>query len=52
MSFYSALESDDDQWTEFGSQTFFDGPMNFAIDPISRTIYSSNWNGGIWRLSY
>ena len=37
---------------QLGSQTFSDGPMNFAIDPISRTIYSSNWNGGIWRLSY
>ena len=52
VSFYSAPESDDDDWTEFGSQKFYDGPMNFAIDPISRTIYSSNWNGGIWRLSY
>ncbi len=52
VSYYSALESDDDHWTEFGSQTFHDGPMNFAIDPVSRTIYSSNWNGGIWRLSY
>lgn len=51
-SYYTSAEADGEHWTVFGdgAQTFVDGPMSMAFDPASRTLYSSNWSGGVWRL--
>jgi photosystem II stability/assembly factor-like uncharacterized protein len=46
-----SAEDDGSRWTPLNDeQTFENGPMSMAFDPESRTLYSSNWNAGVWRL--
>ncbi len=52
VHYYTALESNDTSWTQYNNQTFTNGPMNMALDPIRKIVYSSNWNGGVWKLQY
>lgn len=43
-------EDDGIHWQPYNGQTFRDGPMSMAIDPATGTIYSSNWDAGVWKL--
>lgn len=48
--YYYSLESDGTHWRPYNSQAFSDGPMSMAIDRTTNTIYSSNWDAGVWKL--
>lgn len=43
-------EDDGIHWQAYNGQTFRDGPMSMAIDPATGTVYSSNWDTGVWKL--
>jgi photosystem II stability/assembly factor-like uncharacterized protein len=46
-----SAEDDGTRWTPLNpDQVFENGPMSMTFDPESRTLYSSNWNAGVWRL--
>ena len=48
---YVSREDDGARWTPLNpDQVFENGPMSMTFDPESRTMYSSNWNAGVWRL--
>ena len=49
--YYVSREDDGERWTPLNpDQVFENGPMSMTFDPESRTMYSSNWNAGVWRL--
>ncbi len=48
--YYTSSESDGTSWHVYNSQTFSDGPMSMAYDPLNHIVYSSNWRAGVWRL--
>lgn len=43
-------EDDGLTWRPYNGQTFSDGPMSMAVDPATHTVYSSNWDAGVWKL--
>ena len=48
--FLTAKESDDTTWTDFNSQTFFEGPFEMALDSSNGILYSGNIRHGMWAL--
>ena len=48
--YYYSSETDGTHWTQYGNQTFYDGPGWMAADAVNHVIYSSNWAAGLWRL--
>lgn len=48
--YYTSPERDGIRWAQYGGQTFFDGPMSMAYDPVRHIVYSSNWEAGVWKL--
>lgn len=49
--YFVSAEDDGTEWVPMNpDQVFTNGPMSMAFDPISQTIYSSNWNAGVWRF--
>jgi len=48
--FLTAKESDDATWTDFNSQTFFEGPFEMALDSSNGILYSGNIRHGMWAL--
>jgi hypothetical protein len=49
-SFKWAPESDDTNWTDFNSQTFFEGPFELALDPMNHILYGANIRAGVFAL--
>jgi len=49
--YITSPESDGTNWTQMNNQTFTDGPMSMSYDSVNKIVYSSNWAGGVWRLS-
>ena len=49
-SYMVSDETDGLTWSAYNAQTFARGPMSMAFDPVNGILYSSNWNGGLWRL--
>jgi hypothetical protein len=49
--YMTSPEGDGTRWVPMNSQTFADGPFAMAYDPVSRVIYSANWDAGVWRLA-
>lgn len=50
------LASDSAPWVSYGSTTvdpsgYHNGPVGATYDPYNRTIYTANWNGGVWKLA-
>jgi photosystem II stability/assembly factor-like uncharacterized protein len=43
-------EDDGTHWQPYNSQRFGDGPMSMTIDLATATVYSSNWDAGVWKL--
>lgn len=50
VHFMISPESDGTTWAPQNGQTFSDGPMSMVYDPVNQIIYSSNWDGGVWKL--
>lgn len=49
--YYVSAEDDGHTWEPLNpDQVFTNGPMAFAFDPQTHTLYSSNWDAGVWRL--
>ncbi|HWP04100.1 MAG TPA: sialidase family protein [Polyangiaceae bacterium] len=50
-TFLVSPESDGVTWTPFtASQTFAQGPFDWAFDAHNRIVYASNWRAGLWAL--
>jgi photosystem II stability/assembly factor-like uncharacterized protein len=50
VRYYYTPESDGSNWKLYNSQTFSDGPMSMTFDAQNGVVFSSNWNGGVWKL--
>lgn len=48
--YYTSAETDGLHWAPYNSQTFRDGPMSMVYDARHHTLYSSNWNAGVWKI--
>jgi hypothetical protein len=53
---YTVAENGGTRWTAFNDQTpcgsgKCNGPVQMAYDPVDRSIYSANWDSGVWRLT-
>ena len=49
-SYYVSPENGGTTWVAQNNQSFSDGPMSMAYDPVNHVVYSSNWDGGVWKL--
>ncbi len=50
--FYVSSESDGLTWAPYNGQNFDYGAFSMAVDAKNGIVYSSNWNGGLWRLKF
>lgn len=50
-TYFVSPESDGRRWRRQSRQQFADGPRSMVVDQASRTIYSANWNSGVWKLT-
>jgi hypothetical protein len=48
--FFTAKESDDLKWSDFNTQSFFEGPFEMEYDPVNGILYSANIRAGVWAL--
>lgn len=48
--FISSLETDGATWTNFNSQSYKQGPFQFAFDRNNGIMYASMWFDGVWAL--
>lgn len=51
VAFYVSPINDGVNWTlQPGGQVFTNGPNNMYYDAANRTMWSSNWTEGVWRI--
>jgi photosystem II stability/assembly factor-like uncharacterized protein len=48
--YWTSLETEGLEWTQYNEQEFTNGPYYMAFDPKNKLLYSSNWDAGLWRL--
>jgi hypothetical protein len=41
---------DGTKWTTYNNQSFADGPMVMAYDPVNKIVYADCWCTGVWKL--
>jgi photosystem II stability/assembly factor-like uncharacterized protein len=51
QQYYVSPIDDGNKWTVQSSQHVPYGPSRLAADPIHHILYSSNWDGGVWKLA-
>jgi hypothetical protein len=45
-----APEDNDNNWSDFNSQQFVQGPFEMALDAENGIVYNANWQAGFWAL--